>query len=56
MKILSIDPGYGRAGFAILEKINTETSLITSSCLETDPSKTFPERLTEVIDENGKVY
>lgn len=49
MRVLSIDPGYGRCGVAILEKKNGKEFLIYSECVETSSKKTFPERLTEVL-------
>ena len=51
MIILGVDPGYGRTGFAVLENKGGEEVLLTSSCLETDEEKTFPERLRAVVEE-----
>lgn len=48
-KILSIDPGYGRMGFAILEKNASKINLLFSECVETDTNLTFNERLKVVI-------
>ena len=45
MKVLAIDPGYGRIGFAILEKKGTNTSLLFSECFETEKNTDFEKRL-----------
>lgn len=58
MKILSIDPGYGRCGWAILEKpgklkissCNQETQLVACDCIETEAKKSLPDRLKEIYD------
>lgn len=50
MKVLSIDPGYGRCGIALLEKERGVERVIYSTCIETSPGRTFPERLAEVVD------
>jgi crossover junction endodeoxyribonuclease RuvC len=50
MRVLAIDPGYGRCGVAVLEKENGRERVIYSSCIETSGTAHFPERLTEVAD------
>ncbi len=50
MKVLGIDPGYGRCGMAIVEKEGGRERVIYSTCIETSPERTFPERLREVVD------
>jgi crossover junction endodeoxyribonuclease RuvC len=49
MKILAIDPGYGRCGIAVLEKNAGKERLIHSECVETSPQTDFPLRLAEVV-------
>lgn len=49
MRIIAIDPGYGRCGVALLEKNNGKESLIYSDCIETSAEKPFIERLAEVV-------
>ncbi|PCI29001.1 crossover junction endodeoxyribonuclease RuvC [Candidatus Wolfebacteria bacterium] len=44
MKILGIDPGFGRVGIAVIEKGNKET-LLYSECFETNSKTPFVERL-----------
>lgn len=48
LRILGIDPGYGRVGFGLIEKVGSELRAIDYGCLETLPNKTFSERLLEI--------
>ncbi len=50
MKVLGIDPGYGRCGMAIVEKEGGHERVVYSTCIETSGKRTFPERLSEVVD------
>ena len=50
MKVLAIDPGYGRCGVAVVEKINGKDSLIYSECIETSAKDEFGDRLAAVAD------
>jgi len=47
--ILAIDPGYGRCGWAVLEK-NFKTNLIACDCIETCTTKCLDIRLKEIYD------
>ncbi|OHA17971.1 MAG: crossover junction endodeoxyribonuclease RuvC [Candidatus Taylorbacteria bacterium RIFCSPHIGHO2_01_FULL_46_22b] len=47
-RVLGIDPGYGRLGIAVIEKIDGKEKLIFSECFETDSKKEKPERLGEI--------
>jgi crossover junction endodeoxyribonuclease RuvC len=49
MKVLGIDPGYGRCGVAVLEKNPNKHLLLYSTCIETSAKDTFAERLAQVI-------
>ncbi len=51
MKVLAIDPGYGRCGVAVLEGTSSHAVLHYSSCIETSATKSFSERLQIVGDE-----
>ena len=51
MRVLAIDPGYGRCGVAVLEKEKGKERLIYSDCIETSAKTGFPERLAYVADE-----
>lgn len=59
MKILGIDPGYGKCGWAILAKQEKKpttgnrqlaTELVACDCIETHKSKNLPDRLKEIYD------
>ena len=50
MKVLAIDPGYGRIGFAVLLKDSGRTHLLFSECFETGKEVVFEERLAQVGD------
>ncbi|OGG58548.1 crossover junction endodeoxyribonuclease RuvC [Candidatus Kaiserbacteria bacterium RIFCSPHIGHO2_01_FULL_56_24] len=51
MRVLAIDPGYGRCGVAIVEKTDGKEKWIYSDCIETSGATEFPERLAFVVDE-----
>lgn len=52
MKVLAIDPGYGRCGVAVLERAHGEKEVVLhSDCIETSAKSTFPERLAKVVAE-----
>ncbi len=51
MKVLAIDPGYGRCGVAVVEKNGGKETLIYSACIETSARADFAVRLAEVADE-----
>jgi len=55
MKILAIDPGFERLGFAILEKQKGKETLLDSGCIKTLSSKPFNERLLVIGEEMEKV-
>lgn len=48
MKILGIDPGFGRCGFAVLEKTKTGLDLRTFGTITTAAGLPFEERLVEL--------
>jgi crossover junction endodeoxyribonuclease RuvC len=58
--ILGIDPGYGRVGIAVIEKVSKGEKLIHSECFETDGKLPHPKRLLligekvrEIIEKYG---
>lgn len=52
MKVLGIDPGYGRCGVAVVEKHGSEReTLLYSDCIETPAKSEFNERLKTVAQE-----
>lgn len=55
MKVLAIDPGYGRCGVAVVEKDGGKERLIYSDCIETAGGDEFPERLAAVAAECARL-
>jgi crossover junction endodeoxyribonuclease RuvC len=49
MRVLGIDPGYGRCGVAVVEKQGAKDVVLHSLCIETPGSDAFSERLHAVI-------
>ncbi len=48
MRVLAIDPGFGRCGVAVLEGEGSTATLLYSNCIETQPNSNFSLRLLEV--------
>jgi crossover junction endodeoxyribonuclease RuvC len=48
MRVLGIDPGYGRCGMAVVERDGGRDKLLFSECVETKPEDEFVVRLAEV--------
>jgi crossover junction endodeoxyribonuclease RuvC len=48
MRILGIDPGIGRTGYAVLEQRGKDITLLTCGCITTKPSEKEPLRLLEI--------
>ncbi|MDR3570733.1 MAG: crossover junction endodeoxyribonuclease RuvC [Candidatus Pacebacteria bacterium] len=48
MRVLGIDPGYGRCGMAVIERDNGKDTLLFSECVETKAADEFVFRLSEV--------
>jgi len=56
MKILGIDPGYGRLGIAVIDKpIKGKETVLYSDCLETPVTDTIYERLKKIGEEITKI-
>lgn len=51
MKVLGIDPGFGRMGWAVLEGNRQKQVLIDSGCVETSVKETLEQRLYAVFVE-----
>jgi crossover junction endodeoxyribonuclease RuvC len=51
MRVLAIDPGYGRCGVAVLEKAGGKEKYLYSDCIETSSKAHFEERLDAVVRE-----
>lgn len=50
MKVLGIDPGTGRLGWAILKKEGSKEELIDCGCFETKTNSPQPDRLVKIFD------
>ena len=50
MRILGIDPGFGRMGWAVIEGTRSRQVLVECGCLETSPKDSLNVRLEEVYD------
>ncbi len=51
MRILGIDPGIGRMGWAVIETKNQELSTKNYGCIETEPNSEITGRLFAIYDE-----
>ena len=50
IRVLAIDPGFGRAGIAVLERKSGVDQLLHSECVVTDAGEPFQKRLGEVCE------
>ena len=50
MRILAIDPGFGRCGVAVLDGTSSAAELLYSDCIETHANTEFSERLAHVAE------
>lgn len=55
MRVLAIDPGFGRCGVAIVEKTDGTEVLLYSDCIETHAKTDFIARLHTVVSECRRV-
>lgn len=55
MKILGIDPGLGRAGWAIVEEVNGKVSAINYGCIETHKDQSEEARIKILYTELVKI-
>ena len=55
MKLVAIDPGYGRVGYAVIERENGAMTLLHSGCLETDTALAYSGRLAAVGEQVKKL-
>jgi crossover junction endodeoxyribonuclease RuvC len=55
MKVLGIDPGYGRCGMAVVERENGKDKLVVSECVETKADDEFTARLSEIVRECARL-
>ncbi len=55
MKVLAIDPGFGRCGVAVLIGTGSSATLLYSSCIETSNKDNFSLRLLTVGNEVSRI-
>ncbi len=55
MRVISVDPGYGRIGIAILEKEKGKEKLVFSECFETDAKEAQAMRLAQIKTRLGEL-
>ena len=55
MKILGIDPGIARCGWAIVESQNSKIQVLGYGCIETSPKSLIEERLEQVYLQVSKI-
>lgn len=55
MRILGVDPGLGRTGWAIVDEANGKFKAIEYGCIETSKNTHEPKRLKTIYDELNKI-
>lgn len=55
MRVLAIDPGFGRCGVAVLDGNASTSHILYSDCIETDAKSDFINRLFVVATEVSKL-
>ncbi|NBV76910.1 crossover junction endodeoxyribonuclease RuvC [bacterium] len=55
MRVLAIDPGFGRCGFAVVDRVNGKEKWINSMCVETSSKLDFYARLAGVANECSRL-
>ena len=53
--ILGIDPGYGRTGWGVIEKVGGDWQVVAWGCIETSAKDSFVDRLVELYKELQKL-
>jgi len=56
MKIIAIDPGFDRCGWAIGEIINRKLSLVAYDCIVTDRKLSRFERYKQIVNKLNKLF
>lgn len=54
-RVLGIDPGFGRVGWGVIEKINGDWEHVAHGCIETEKTLTFIDRLIQIQVELNKL-
>lgn len=50
MRILGIDPGFGRTGFGVIDVVGHSYRMVEAGCIETSPKTPIGERLAAIYD------
>ncbi|RMG25475.1 MAG: crossover junction endodeoxyribonuclease RuvC [Armatimonadetes bacterium] len=56
MRVLGLDPGYGRIGWGLVRRERGELKAESWGLIETDPSEDWPDRLVRLFDAVSLVY
>lgn len=48
LRILGIDPGFGRTGFGVIEQEGSRIKWLAHGCIETSAETDYPERLAAI--------
>ncbi len=51
LRIMGIDPGFGRMGYGIIERVGREWELVVVGIIETSAKQTFVKRLITIHEE-----
>lgn len=54
MKIIGIDPGLAKTGWAIIEQ-GQQAKLLASGCISTSKDKNLAQRLSQIFEETKKI-
>lgn len=55
MRVLGIDPGFGRCGIAVMDDSSSSQELVFSTCVETQSTSPFSERILDIAREIERV-
>ena len=55
MRILGIDPGIARCGWAVVEMVNSKSSMVNCGCIETESKNSQEKRLLKISTELTKI-
>lgn len=55
IKVLAIDPGFGRLGYAVIEKNNLRQNIVSAGCVETSPKLPYKDRFAKIAKEVGQL-
>ncbi len=56
MKIIGIDPGFNRLGWAVLEKQGSVFNIVSADLIETSPKKEYCERILQIGKEIDLIF